>query len=97
MGYVSITIRRDGMKQADYQVAYSNGMNILSALKKIYEELDRTVAYPMCLCRMGRCGACAVRVNGTPVLGCAFRLEEGGSYELEAISDKNVIRDLVSG
>lgn len=79
----------------EYRVPYEEGMNALSALRAIYETLDRSVAYPVCLCRMGRCGACALRIDGKPALGCAAKLEEGGHYLFEPINDKRIIRDLV--
>ena len=67
------------------------------SLRTIYEKLDRSVSYPACLCRMGQCGACAVKLNGNAVLGCAAILRAGSRYLLEPINNDKVIRDLVCG
>ena len=55
------------------------GGTVLDALKYIYEEHDASLSF-----RFGcsgptfeRCGACAVKVNGEPALGCKKILGEG--------------------
>lgn len=92
--HVTICLNR-GDRISEYQVPFEDGMSALSAIRTIYETMDRSVAYPTCLCRMGRCGACAMRLNGKAVLGCAAKLEQGGSYLIEPISDQRCIRDLI--
>lgn len=92
---VAIHIRRSEHGMQAYEVPYQEGMNLLSALRYIYENLDRTLAYLACLCRSGKCGACAVRVNGKAKLGCAVALEEGMSLTVEPISETRVIKDLI--
>lgn len=91
---VSIHINREG-GAAVFRIPYEEGMNALSALQRIYEEYDHSIAYPICLCRVGRCDACAMRVNGKNVLGCSARLEAGETYLFEPINDEKCIRDLV--
>lgn len=93
---VGIRLRRDEQRYDDFAVPFEEGMNILSALQYIYENLDRTIAYPLCLCRMGKCGACAVQVNGKVRLGCAVRLTPGETVVLEPVDGKEVIKDLIS-
>jgi len=77
--------RQDGIHE--FVIPHEEGMNALSALKIIYECYDRSIAYPVCLCRVGRCGACAMKINGKNVLGCAFRIEAGQEYLIESIAD----------
>ena len=93
---VTIRLLRENTFQ-EYRIPFEIGMNALAAIKYIYEFLDRSVAYPTCLCRMGRCGACAMRINGKAVLGCAFKMEAGETYEIAAIDSSRTIRDLVCG
>ena len=93
---VTICLDRGG-RISEYKLPFENGMNALSAIRTIYETLDRSVAYPTCLCRMGRCGACAIRLNGKAVLGCVAKLEPNQTYWIEPINDCKCIRDLVCG
>lgn len=92
---VNIRLRRDERRYEDFTIPFEAGMNVLSALQYIYENLDRTVAYPLCLCRMGKCGACTARVNGKVRLGCAVRLTPGETVVLEPIAGKEAVRDLI--
>ena len=49
-----------------------------------------------CGCCAGKCGACAMRVNGRPVLACkAFLGDAGGSVVLEPLSKFPLVRDLI--
>ena len=93
---VNIKLRRHGQTYDEFEVPFEDGMNILSALQYIYENLDRTIAYPVCLCRMGKCGACIMQVNGKVQLGCAVRLVAYEFYVVETIANKEVIRDLIT-
>lgn len=93
---VNIKLRRHGQTYDEFEVPFEEGMNILSALQYIYENLDRTIAYPVCLCRMGKCGACAMQVNGKAQLGCAVRLAADKVYVIETIGNKEVIKDLIT-
>lgn len=74
---------------------YVHGISVLSLLKYIYENLDSSIAYPLCLCRIGKCGNCAVRLNGKVVLACATMVKHGEELVIEPVNDKKVIRDLV--
>ncbi len=49
-----------------------------------------------CSCECGKCGACAMRVNGRPMLACkAFLGESGGKITLEPLSKFPLIADLI--
>lgn len=60
-----------------YTLPYKPGTSALWALRYIYEQYDHSIALPTCLCRMGKCGCCAMKVDGKAVLGCAAMLEPG--------------------
>lgn len=92
---INIKLFRNKDNYHEYTVPFQEGMNILSALCYIYEELDRTIAYPICLCRMGKCGACAMKVNGKIKLGCSVKLISGETYVLEPIDRRENVRDLI--
>lgn len=68
------------------------GMTILDALFYVYENIDRSLSFNFG-CRYGRCGVCAVNVNGKPMLTCqTLALPE---MVLEPLPNYPVVRDLV--
>jgi len=94
---LTIRIRRDADRTDAFQLPYEPGLSVLWALKYIYENLDRSVAYPLCLCRIGKCGNCLLRVNGKAQLACSVILREGDDLLLEPLDAATAIRDLVKG
>ena len=68
------------------------GMRILDAIRSIYDQQDDNLAFQYA-CRIGRCGTCAVRVNGRPVLACQERARS--EMTIEPLAGFPVIRDLV--
>ena len=69
--------RYDGTNnyQQEYDLGYQAGMTILAALIRIREELDPTLNFTAS-CRSAICGACAVRINGSPFLACDTKLDD---------------------
>lgn len=68
------------------------GMTILDALFHVYEKIDRSLAFNFG-CRYGRCGICAVNVNGKPTLICqTLALPE---MMIEPLPNYPVVRDLI--
>ena len=53
----------------DFQVPIEKGWSLLNVLAYIYEELDPSVCY-YGSCRVGKCVACHVKVNGKTRLAC---------------------------
>ena len=48
-----------------------------------------------CSCLQEKCGACAMRINGTPTLACAYKLSDAkGDAKLEPLRKFPVIADL---
>ncbi|MDL2274056.1 hypothetical protein LJC34_05900 [Oscillospiraceae bacterium OttesenSCG-928-G22] len=93
METVKINFKR-GESFTLYDVPYKKGISALWALRYIYENLDPGVAYPLCLCKIGKCGSCALKLDGKPVLSCSAMLTPG-EHTFESVNDKKVIRDLV--
>ena len=56
-------------RRETHRVPFQEGMTILDAIFYVYENIDRSLAFSYG-CRYGRCGLCAVNVNGKPTLIC---------------------------
>lgn len=84
---------RDSEPRYDrFQVKGMQNMRVLDVLRSIYEEQGVDLAFQFA-CRIGRCGTCAVRVNGVPVLACQERCKS--LMRIEPLSPFPVLRDLV--
>lgn len=75
-----------------FEVPLENGMVVLDVLRYIYENLDGSLAFEHG-CRYGRCGLCAVKLNGEPRLACQTIAEP--QMIIEPLSNFPVVRDLV--
>ena len=65
----------------------------LEVLRKIRDEADASLAFRES-CGLGKCGSCAVMVNGQPVLACRVPLQPGGVV-IEPLAGHEIIKDLV--
>ncbi len=65
---------------------------LLEVLNEIKIKQDPSLSYASG-CRSSVCGSCSMRVNGTEVLACAYKIQEGDL--VEPLKNVNVIRDLV--
>lgn len=75
----------------DYRVDLDH-VTLLSVLNEIKTKQDASLTYASG-CRSCVCGSCAVRVNGTEVLACAYKPNDGDV--VEPLRNMPVIRDLV--
>jgi len=73
-------------------VPYVQGMTILDAIFYVYENIDRSLGFSYG-CRYGRCGLCAVNVNGRPTLICQTPAPK--EMVVEPLPHYPVVRDLV--
>lgn len=95
---IRISVRRfhphsdEPPKWQDYEIPYAPRMTVLEALQCIYERLDATLAFRFG-CRFGKCGLCAVEVNGRPRLACFTEVRDG--MRIGPLARMPVIRDLV--
>ena len=79
----------------NYQVPFSEGMSAMDVLDYIYQNFDSTLAYyDHAACALGICARCLGRINGKTGLLCQTIVE--GEVCLEPVSEKRVIRDLVT-
>lgn len=75
-----------------YQMPGGTGFMVLDALNYIREHHDPSLRFRHS-CHMGKCGTCAVRVDGHPRLAC-WHLAEDGQL-IEPLAGLPVIADLV--
>lgn len=79
----------------EYEVPYTRGQSVLSLLGYIAEHVDPTLAFPLCLCRIGACNQCAMKVNGKSMLTCNRIVNPGETITVEPSSERQFIRDVV--
>lgn len=75
-----------------FEVVGMDNMRVLDVIQTIYDNQAGDLAYQFA-CRIGRCGTCAVRVNGVPVLACLERCKP--FMRIEPLTPFLVLRDLV--
>ena len=75
-----------------YEVNGEDNWRILDVIRSIYENQAGDLAYQFA-CRVGRCGTCAMKVNGVPVLACQERCKP--TMRIEPLTPFPVLRDLV--
>jgi fumarate reductase iron-sulfur subunit len=79
-----------------YEIPFRKDWVILDALNHIKDSLDGSLSFRWS-CRMGVCGSCGMKVNGTPKLTCATFLSDylSGPIRVEPLDYFPVVRDLV--
>ena len=75
-----------------FTVQGTDNMRVLDVIRSIYENQAGDLAYQFA-CRIGRCGTCAMRVNGVPVLACQESCKP--EMRIDPLSPFPVLRDLV--
>jgi len=80
-------------KYCSYTIELDYCSTILQALRKIRDEYDETLAFRES-CGLGKCGSCALRKNGQPVLACQTLLDEGENL-IEPLANQEIIKDLI--
>lgn len=81
-----------GPRYERYVVTGAGNMRVLDVIRRIYATSAGDLAFQFA-CRIGRCGTCAVKVNGVPVLACQERCVP--RMRIEPLTPFPVIRDLV--
>src|SRR3989442_12858276 len=78
-----------------FEVPFREDWVVLDALNYIKDRLDGSLSFRWS-CRMGGCGSCGMKVNGTPVLTSAAFLSEHlpGPIRVEPLAYFPVVRDL---
>jgi heterodisulfide reductase subunit D len=76
-----------------YELDYHPSMTVLEVLEEIQSHQDDSLAFRSS-CRIGKCGSCAVSLNGRPVLACRAMVG-GRDIRLEPLSGHPVVKDLI--
>jgi fumarate reductase iron-sulfur subunit len=79
-----------------YEIPFRKDWVVLDGLNYVKDTLDGSLSYRWS-CRMGVCGSCGMKVNGTPKLTCATFLSDyvPGPVRVEPLDHFPVVRDLV--
>ncbi|QJR16622.1 succinate dehydrogenase/fumarate reductase iron-sulfur subunit [Usitatibacter palustris] len=97
---LEVRVWRGGAEGAfqPFQVPRRPSQTVLDVVTHIQRHLDPTLAYRFA-CRVGMCGSCAMRVNGTPRWTCRTHVDkvaDDGHLEVAPLANLPVIRDLVT-
>ncbi|HJO72962.1 MAG TPA: 2Fe-2S iron-sulfur cluster-binding protein [Rhodospirillales bacterium] len=76
----------------EFEVPHQEGWTIMNALNYIHEHLDPSIAY-YSSCRIGKCDACDVLIDGAVELTCIAKFER--DVTIEPVEGSVLIRDLV--
>ncbi|WP_054936636.1 succinate dehydrogenase/fumarate reductase iron-sulfur subunit [Moorella stamsii] len=76
-----------------YEIEAGGKMKVLDVLRYIQRNFDGELAFRSS-CGIGRCGSCAVVVNGKPVLSCKEYIENI-DIVIEPLANYPVIKDLI--
>jgi glycerol-3-phosphate dehydrogenase subunit C len=76
-----------------YEITYFPSQTVLEVLAEIQNRLDDTLAFRSS-CEAGKCGSCAVQINGNPVLACRT-LVDGNDLHIGPLPGFPVTRDLI--
>ncbi len=81
-----------------YQVPCRDEQTVLDLVMHIQRRIDPTLSYRHA-CRVGKCGSCAMTVNGVARWACrtqAIRVARDAALEIAPLSHLPVIKDLVT-
>lgn len=81
-----------------YRVPCHDEQTVLDVVMHIQRHIDPTLSYRHA-CRVGKCGSCAVTVNGVARWACrtqAIRVRQGERLEIAPLSHLPVVKDLVT-
>jgi len=80
------------LHETQYELSNDGDLSVLDALRRIRQTYDGTLAFRES-CGTGKCGSCAVEVDGKPALACQHLLSPG-SHRISPLRSFPVIRDL---
>src|SRR5947209_9929050 len=77
-----------------YEIPFRKDWVVLDALNHVKDHVDGSLSFRWS-CRMGVCGSCGMKVNGTPKLTCATFLSDylPGPVRVEPLDYFPVVRD----
>jgi len=79
-----------------YEVPMDENLTVLYILKKIYSDIDSTLAFRENLCYKGGCLQCLMTINGAVAKACSTLITPGAEILVEPVFKYTVVRDLVA-
>jgi succinate dehydrogenase/fumarate reductase-like Fe-S protein len=76
-------------------VTIPRGDHVLNLLAAVRRDSDPSLGYPDHFCKIGTCGACALLVDGRPVLGCRA-LVTAAEVEIAPPRGRRLLADLLA-
>ena len=80
----------------EYTLPSGVASSLLDGLRWIRAHIDHTLAVRYACINANACKECMVRVDGKVVYACLASLKPGGTYLVEPLANKQLIRDLVT-
>lgn len=78
-----------------YEVESEKSMLVLSLIKKIHDNIDRSLAYRNVGCNLGVCVACLMNINGKNLRACTTLVRPGDNVSIGPVEKYPIVRDLV--
>ncbi|MBI4182927.1 MAG: hypothetical protein HY521_02880 [Proteobacteria bacterium] len=94
---VTVSRRRPGERSPRaerFEVAIERDSTVLHLLYAIRRQFDSTFSFAAHFCKLGNCGACALRVNGDTRLACRVRVT-GEALDIQPLPGRKVLCDLL--
>jgi succinate dehydrogenase/fumarate reductase-like Fe-S protein len=79
----------------EHEVTIPRGDHVLNLLAALRQQRDPSLCYPDHFCKIGTCGACALVVDGRPVLGCRA-LVTAARIEVAPPRGRRILADLLA-
>jgi succinate dehydrogenase/fumarate reductase iron-sulfur protein len=76
-----------------FEIDNDGELNIIQAIRHIYENTDGSLAFRNTDCRRGVCGLCSMMIDGKRRLACMCVAKDG--VTIEPPPNRKVIKDLV--
>lgn len=82
----------DNRRFQQYEVEIEGIMSVMQVLNEIHEKIDPSLTF-YTSCRLGKCGACRMKVDGNLCLSCTTPVN--GDFTVEPDPSGRLIRDLL--
>ena len=78
-----------------YEIESAESMLVLSLIKKIHDDIDKSLAYRNVSCYRGVCTACLMNIDGKNRRACSTFAKPGDTVTVGPAKKYPIIRDLV--
>lgn len=85
--------RDSSPRHEEYEIESADTLNVMQAIRRVYDTLDGTLSFRNANCRRGVCGLCSMMINGKRQLACMCVTED--NMTIEPPPNRTVVKDLV--